>query len=326
MRKFLFFSIAFIAMNVNVLGQQIQDGGFDNCWELKDPKNGKPKFWDFKKSYFFISLNATLYTLSPEMGNAPLIAFKDSSDVYDGKYALKLVSNTMQTPFAAPKDIVFLPGAMGNINIDVLSVKCDLGTAFKFRPDTIKGYFKYVPVKGDSASVEIQLQKADKKTILGHGKAVIKGTYTEWTPFSVPVVYTSNATPDEIAIIFSASAAYDFTNIDSLFNCKGQIGSALYLDEVKLTYAAGNGIEELFDPAVKLSIYPNPATEKLNLQIAKQTNGTVVIYDYLTRKMGEYSINGSQIDIDIHNFASGSYLINVIENNRVVSSGRFLKE
>ena len=325
MRKIAFFIAAFIVMGANVLGQTIHDGGFDSCWVEKTTTNGKPKFWDFKDDYFFITLNADLYTLPAVLGKAPLTAFRETTDVYEGRYSLKLVSNTMIAEEGSDDGTVFLPGAMGNINIDIANVYCDLGKPFRFRPDTLKGYFKYIPVKGDSAAIEIQLQKADKKTVLGSGKEVIKETVSAWTPFSIPVVYTSAATPDEIVIVFSASAAYDFTDINTLLACKGQVGSALYLDEIKLAYA-GVGIEELLTPAVKLSIYPNPSTDKVHLQLAKQTDGTVVVYDCLTRKVGEYPVCGSQMEIDVREYAVGAYLINVMENNRVIGSGRFLKE
>jgi len=82
----------------------------------------------------------------------------------------------------------------------------------------------------------------------------------------------------------------------------------------------------MFDPAVKLSIYPNPATEQVNLQIARETAGTAIIYDYLSRKIGEYPLCGTQIDIDVRHYAAGSYLINIVENDRVITTGRFLKE
>ena len=319
MRKIVFFIAAFALMNVNVKGQYIPDGGFEDCWVEKDPKNGKAKFWDFKSGYFFITLNADLYTLPAYLGDAPLTAFRETSGVYEGKHSLKLVSNTMEWE----EGRIFLPGAMGNINIDVLNFDCSLGRDFTHRPLTLKGYFKYAPVSGDSAIMEIQLKKKNG-TVLGKGKQVIKGAVSDWTEFMVSVNYTSNDTPEEIVIVFSASAAYDFTNIYTLLQCQGQKGSTLYLDEIQLDYSVG--ITEMFDPGIKINVYPNPSKERVSLQIAKETNGTVFIYDYLTRKMGEYPIQGTQIDIDIQDYVAGSYLINVIENGKVITTSRFVKE
>jgi len=321
MRKIVFLIASAIIINVNVRGQNqnIPDGGFENCWIEKTTQNGKPKFWDFKDDYFFITLNADLYTLPDILGKAPLTAFRESSDAYQGNYSLKLVSDVMKSEYGD----IFLPGAMGNINIDIINVNCNLGRPFTSRPSAIKGWHKYIPVNKDSAAIEIVLKKGGNR--IGGGKQIIKEGVPNWATFNVPITYTSSQTPDSIIIVFSSSAAYDFKDIDALMECKGQIGSTLYLDEIALDYGDVN-IKEMFDPAIKMSVYPNPSKESVSLTIAKETNGTVIIYDYLTRKIGEYSINGTQIDIDIQDYAVGSYLINVIENGKVITTNRFVKE
>ncbi|MDR0713962.1 MAG: T9SS type A sorting domain-containing protein, partial [Bacteroidales bacterium] len=75
-----------------------------------------------------------------------------------------------------------------------------------------------------------------------------------------------------------------------------------------------------------MSVYPNPSKDAITVQVAKETQGTVIVYDYLARKIGEYPINGTQIKIDVQNYAQGSYLLNVIENNKVITTSRFVKE
>jgi len=319
MRKIVFLIASAIVINVNVKGQHIPDGGFDDCWVEKDPKNGKAKFWDFKDDYFFITLNADLYTLPIYLGNAPLTAFRETVDVYEGHYSLRLVSGTMTSEYGD----IFMPGAMGNINIDIIGVDCNLGRPFTFRPSAIKGWHKYIPVNRDSAAIEVVLKRGGNR--IGGGKQVIKEGVPNWTAFNVPITYTSTQTPDSIIVVFSSSAAYDFTDIETLMECKGQIGSTLYLDEIALDYGDIN-IKEMFAPEIKMNVYPNPSNERVSLQIAKETNGTVIIYDNLTRKIGEYPINGTQIDIDIQDYAAGSYLINVIENGKVITTNRFVKE
>ena len=313
---------AFFTIAVSLQAQTpFPDGGFESCWKrVKNPTPGKKDYDDFKDSYILSSLNL-LHELEGDRGDAPLTAFQvtAAADVHDGKYSLKLVSNYMI--FGDP---LFLPGVAGTLYliIEPDEMGCLLGVPFTSRPTAIKGFHKYLPEKSDSAAIEVFLKSKGKE--IGGGKEVITKRVLDWTNFNVPITYSSEQTPDTIVIIFSASAKYDFTNLASLMQCQGQPNSTLYLDDIEFEYQ--NGVKEIFDPAIKLSIYPNPSTDKVNLQIAKQTNGTVIIYDYLTRKIGEYPINGSQIDIDIQNFASGSYLINVVENNRVVTTGRFLKE
>jgi hypothetical protein len=199
---------------------------------------------------------------------------------------------------------------------------CVLGRAFTSKPTVINGFHKYTSVSGDSAAIEIWLQK--KGVVLGQGKQIVYKSDADWTKFSVPVNYTlPDETPDTIVVIFSASAGYNFSCFDSLMECKGRANSTLCLDNVEYSYETG--VKEMLDPAVKLNIYPNPAADKVHLQLEKETAATVIIYDYLIRKVGEFSINGTQLDIDIRHYEAGSYLINVVENNRVITTGRFLK-
>ena len=299
------------------------DGKFENCWEkFTNPTPGKSDYWDFKDNYFLTTLNS-LHELEGDMGDAPLTAYRiyqefENANVYEGLSSLKLVSK----PMTLGTETIFLPGVAATLRISLSPMGCTLGKPFTAKPTVLKGYCKYIPVNGDSAAIEIRLQK--KGVVLGGGKQVITEGIPNWTEFTVPISYQSDETPDTIVVIFTASGKYDFTNIDSLMNCKGQSGSALYLDNIEYDYV--EGIKELFTPEIKLSIYPNPSTERISLQVAKETAGTVIIYDYLSRKIGEYPLYGTQTDIDICDYAAGSYLINVVENNRVITTGRFLKE
>jgi len=299
------------------------DGKFENCWEwFVNVTPGKSDYWDFKENYFLSTLNQ-LHELTGDEGDAPLTAFRlDGADVYDGNYSLKLVSN----PMVLGGDQLFLPGVAATLYIVFFpEINCILGEPFTARPSNIKGYHKYTPVNGDSAAIEVILKRGGNR--IGGGKQVIKGSVPNWAAFDVPITYSIDQIPDSIVVIFAASANYDFTDINTLMKCKGQAGSTLCIDNVEYVYDSINvGVKEMFDPAIKMSVYPNPSKESVSLTIAKETNGTVIIYDYLTRKIGEYSINGTQIDIDIQDYAAGSYLINVIENGKVITTNRFAKE
>ena len=295
-------------------------GGFESCWEfVSNTALGKEDYWDFKQIYFLSTLNL-LHKLEGDMGDAPLTAYRlDKGDIYDGKYSLELVSK----PMTLGSETIFLPGVAATMTISISGMSCTLGKPFTAKPTALEGWYKCTPVNGDSAAIEIQLQK--NGVTLGVGRKVTTDKITDWTKFSVPVNYTlPDETPDTIIVIFSASGNYDFTDINTLLKCQGQPGSTLYLDNVEYSYETG--VKEFFDPAVKLNVYPNPAADKVHLQMEKETAATVIIYDYLIRKVGEFSINGTQLDIDIRHYEAGSYLINVVENNRVITTGRFLKE
>jgi len=304
------------------------DGGFENCWirVTPHPSTGIAPFDDFRETFFLTTLNS-LHELTDEQGMAPLTAFRlQDADAYQGS-SLKLVSNNMTVGMKT----IFLPGATGTLEIEIdidaeNGGNCTVGEPFTFRPTAIKGVRQYTPKGGDAAAIEVQLKKGD--LLIAKGKERITATDATWTPFNVPIgYYYDDIIPDLIIVIFSASDGYDFTDMITLMNCTGVVGSTLCLDDIEFEYGDIEiGVKEMFDPAIKLSIYPNPSKERVSLQIGKETSGTVVVYDYLIRKIGEYSINGTQIDINIQDYAAGSYLINVIENGKVITTGRFGKE
>ncbi|MDR1180767.1 MAG: PCMD domain-containing protein [Bacteroidales bacterium] len=298
--------------------ENIPDGGFETCWTNKPLLDGSGDYEDFKDDYFFNSLN-----LLHSLLGAPLTAFKETTDPHAGSYALKLVSDNM----SIMGQTIFLPGAMGNATIQPVvgmpPVSLSLGRAFTSRPNAIKGWHKYEPVDGDSAAIEILLMK--NGTVLGSGKQIITNEVSTWNQFRVPINYTSYDTPDTVIFIFAASAKYNFAGgLMGLMQCGGQVGSALYLDDLELDYG-GLGIKEMLYPEITMRIYPNPSKEQITVQMAKETKGTIIVYDYLARKIGEYPINGTQTTIDIQNYAQGSYLLNVVENNKTISTNRFVK-
>ena len=322
MNKITLLAVSFaVAVNLNAQNQPpFPDGGFENCWKwFQNPTSGKQDYWDFDTSYFLSTLNL-LHELSGIEGDAPLTVFRlTGAEAYDGDYSVKLVSNEM----VFGGEPIFLPGVAATLHITFFpELGCDLGRPFTARPTAIKGFHKYTSVNGDSAAIEVILKRGGN--VIGSGKEVTKTSIPSWTAFHVPITYTSDQTPDNIVVIFASSANYDFTNLETLMQCKGQLKSTYCLDNIEYEYTVG--ITEMFDPEIKVNVYPNPSKERVSLQIAKETNGTVLIYDYLTRKIGEYPIYGTQIDIDIQDYAAGSYLINVIENGKVITTSRFVKE
>lgn len=315
------FASLWVSLTLTVQSQiPFPDGGFENCWkeyQLGEPLPGKGAYWDFTTGYFLSTLNL-LYDMPLEQGIAPLTAFRETMDVYNGNYSFKAVSNSM----IFGDEIIFLPGVAATMYIDIMNLNCILGQPFTSRPKAMKGYFKYAPVGGDSAAIEVFLKT--EGYMLGGGKKVVTGAVSDWQQFSIDIDYQYNMTPDSIVLIFASSGNYDFTNIETLMQCKGEIGSTLLLDEVEFVYESG--IKEMVNPEIAIHIYPNPSTEQVTIQIGKETNGMIHVYDYLLRKVGEYELHGTQTSIDIKDYATGSYLINVVEKDKVITTSRFVKQ
>lgn len=94
-----------------------------------------------------------------------------------------------------------------------------------------------------------------------------------------------------------------------------------YLDNIYMYVAGTAGVE---DNLFNVSIYPNPASNRLNISAAS-TIQNAEIYNVLGKKVMNVTINKTSESIDISNLASGVYMIKYnIENN--VGTAKFIKQ
>lgn len=218
---------------------QIVDGGFETQWY--QPQDAE--YLEYKSSVFY-TLNS-LITLKDipamQVVQAPITAQLDSVTPHGGNYAIKLVTGSLVN---AANGRLLVPGAIAPLNQtfvneflnspDGINVK----RPYTQKPIAISGYFKYESVNGDSASVCVELYDADKQ-VIARGYHLQKNSVNTWTQFNVPIDYTvsggsmESAVPAYISIIISASAGYDFSE---LTNCRGQDGSALWIDDLELHF------------------------------------------------------------------------------------------
>ena len=100
----------------------------------------------------------------------------------------------------------------------------------------------------------------------------------------------------------------------------GKIG-VYYLDNVYM-YVAGTA--SVKDNLFNVSLYPNPANNRLNISAAN-TIKNAEIYNVLGKKVMNVTINKTSESIDISNLASGVYMIKYnIENS--IGTAKFIKQ
>ena len=213
--------------------KQIVDGGFESCWYWQSTQNDT--YLEYQSSVF-LSLNM-LHALEDMIPGttAPFTAYCDSLTPHDGRFALKLVSGHI---YDATIGELFLPGATAPLNETFISEFLNEGNInvkrpYTEKPTALKGYYKYTPVDGDTASVKVQLFNGDD--VIAEGIFVEKNTVNGWTEFNIPITGANYdaTTPTHISIIISASAGYDFVDLD---NCVGKEGSTLWVDDLELVF------------------------------------------------------------------------------------------
>ena len=130
---------------------------------------------------------------------------------------------------------------------------------------------------------------------------------------------------DSIVVVYRKDGAHQWESVDFSIKGNGNAG-ILTVENIKSgDYALGVWDEEHASlkenrSDLNINIYPNPAEDKINIELKNETKGNVVITNQLGQVMKEMNIDGKELTIDIEDLTSGIYFINV-SNQRM----KFLK-
>jgi len=332
MKKFIYlFAFCFLLSAFSLNAQTTQyhfpedEAGFEKGWvKHSSPIPGHGDYWEFETNWFY-TLNS-LYCVE----NSELTAFRgtfmDGDNPQNGQYCIRLTSGQI----AVQPDYVFLPGMVGTISEEFvkefLDAQSGVGEGVKIyrpwefqTPHALEGWFKYKPVNGDSALIDIGFYNADKEVFVA--KKIIKETVNDWRKFSIsiPEKYW-NEVFDDIRILFVASAGVNFVRLDS---CKGRLGSTLWIDNIKLDYSPA-GIKQNLFSTLKANAFPNPATEVLHIELNENFNGKITVYSLSGSLISEESIKGTQHTLNTSALATGNYIFRLMKENTIFAQGKFV--
>ena len=255
----------------------IPDGHFEN-WKTGTTDAGGT--YDELSDPFWTSLNL-ISGLPPESFTGPVTMFKDKGrSGADDDFAPKMVSDEMT--FGTESKHIFLPGVVGTLEVLIQEQSAVFGRPFPSRPSALKGYMKYLPVNGDSASIFVEVYKYEIE---------------------------DEVMPDSITVLFVSSAGYDF---DDLFNCKGQVGSTLWVDDVEFVYEGDEpGPSTNNENAVLAAskLYPNPSFNGIfNLNVQEACSMEVFAISGQS-VMQQNLMAAGTYTVDLSRFAPGVYYI-----------------
>ncbi len=298
------------AITISISAQNIPDGGFETGWSQYPHTSGA--YWDYESALFY-SLN--------ELYEEPLIGvlttYRETSNPQNGSYALKLVS---KMPLGSN---IFIPGAIGTISPDFIQEFLDNGGldvrkdfSFTEQPVALMGYYKYTPISGDSAAIDFAVYNGDVE--LAAYKKVEKSFVNNWTSFYLPLTYTTTDLPNKVKILFVASAAYDFANLQ---NCQGRENSTLYIDNISFAYASGL-VEPLMND-FQVQLFPNPAVDVLNFTFGEEVNAELLVYSITGALVAKQKVQGTHYHLNLSDIETGTYFYRLISNNTILTSGKF---
>lgn len=299
---------------------KIPNGGLENWYNV--PVSATLNYDDLgtgPTDNWLGTLNSLAMVPQSAGGPGPVTVYK-VTDAHAGAYAAKVVSAN----FPLGKVTVFIPGMVGTAVMNNATVSAILGKpCIDCKPSKFKGYYKYSPLKGDSCSALILLSKWNNVTkqrdTVGYGEMVQHNAVNTYTEFEIPVTYRTNGPVDSITVLVLASAGF---NVNNFMGCAGQVGNTMYVDDLTLDYPSG--IQQVLMPEVAVTVYPNPASEVLHVDLSKPVNGTMIIYDVAGKQAGSFRISQKNNTIPVSNLAGGSYYFRLISGSELLNTGTFV--
>jgi len=321
MKRFFTLVLLAVALNSAYSQSNIPNGDFENWYNVvlsatlnyDELGTGPTDNW--------ISTLNSLAAVPPTAGGpGPVTVFK-TTDKYSGTYAAKAVSAN----FPLGPVSIFIPGMIGTAVMDMVGVKALLGRpCADCKPLHLKGYYKFEPVNNDSCAAVILLSRwnatAKKRDTVGYGRWVQKSPVTHYTEFDVPVNYTGTGAVDTITILVVSSANFD---VVSFVGSQGEVGNTMYVDALSLEYSAG--IEQALMPEVGVSLFPNPASDVLNIRLSKEIrHGSFDIYNGSGKLMGSFNASSLESTIPVYSLVNGTYYFSLKEEGKLLNTGSFV--
>ena len=315
MKKTLVLLAALLTVSV-AWAQQLPDGGFE---EWTTGKTVQDEIYDDLANPFWQTLNV-LSSLPKEMGTGPVVVFKEQGKT---GFCPRMESNQL----TLGEKTIFLPGLVGSLTVIVDKQTADLGRSFSAEPESLtslKGVMKYKSVNNDSAMIWAQV--FSEGVMIGNGEQKYYESVTDWQEFDLPIRYRNNSPIDSICVLFVSSAGVRF---DSLFECKGQIGSTLWVDDCRFVIDGNDpgvptgGTANEVTNTLNVRTYPNPATDVLNVVV--EENAQLTIFDQAGRVLMQQAVSAGENTLNIANLKAGFYTYRVMGAQKN-GSGKFIKK
>ena len=228
-----------------------------------------------------------------------------TNDSHNGSFAIQLITQDFGNGNISPSYISNGQNSqMGNTG----------GIPYNRMSDTLIGYYKYTPSGSDSASIGINLS-ANGSQIGGSGISLPAASV--FTYFEIPI--NVGVTPDTMRIdISSSNWPADPSNI----------GSTLIIDDLQFKSELTLGLNKVDGLYDGVGIYPNPATDFINVKLGRPVLSAVTlnIYDVSGRtvKTEVFQHNEKSIRLNITSLNNGMYFYSISGSTEQVK-GKFTK-
>jgi hypothetical protein len=199
---------------------------------------------------------------------------------------------------------------------------------------SLKGFYKYTSVAGDSAQIIAPLFKSGYNNPLGYGGILAMaagnaGAASTFTPFSIPYYYFSSQTPDSGYITIMPYKEVDIYGTASQTHLPAHGNSVLYIDALNYDTYITTGIDSRADITTNFSLYPSPCNGNIHVSFETLVNDftTIKVYDLEAREIkilyiGQLNSGIQSFDFTLNDVPNGNYLF-VLATNKGYRAEKF---
>ena len=110
-----------------------------------------------------------------------------------------------------------------------------------------------------------------------------------------------------------------------LFDFDNNNGASPQSDVVEVMPGIAESIDNKPDHQPAISLYPNPLTDKLYVNVKDDVTSEIIIYDMLSKKLMQQTFTNSMV-MNMNELAPGIYIYEVRNGNGVLGKGKIVKE
>jgi hypothetical protein len=90
-------------------------------------------------------------------------------------------------------------------------------------------------------------------------------------------------------------------------------------------FAASVKVDEM-KATTNISVYPNPAKDKVMIELPENTVGTLALFDMNGKIIRRQSVNGNINTIDIDFLSAGAYILRLVQDGVASAGVKIVKE
>jgi len=291
MKKITFGLLSLFALQTSA--QTIPNASFD-VWNT-------PVGTSYQEPDLWSTSNATL----SQLGVAANVS-EETTTFHSAPSAAKLTTTSLFGGAAIASGAL----SSGNIVYANQTLTFNGGFHFTSRPGQLTGWFKYAPTGTDSCAVWVLLTKwnAGVRDTIAYGMMWENHPVNDWSQFAVTLNYNNSSDSPDTALIVALSSK-------RIVAIGGVAGSTLWLDD--LLFQFGAGIDNV-GSAMPVNVYPNPAQNRLMLDVVPGQYSNASVYDMTGRLVNTLTLQGNAVDVSALN--NGQYVVELRNRDGVLRS------